>query len=123
MNRKNINIGKDYWIIWVDPDLSSVHDIDELLDPIWIFWQKLETQCLTECCSIYAFSFWSEDIQKAIEGLDKKKLLLDIENLKKQIENSEFQSFSSKKLNDTLEKSVLKRLLIHFEQSIKGLNL
>jgi hypothetical protein len=120
MKRNNINIGEDYWIIWVPSDPKNALDIDELLEPTWVFWQQLETQCVAECCSIYAFSFWADDIKRAISKLDKSKFLINIDNLKQQVAASKFHSVSSKKFNDTIEKSVFLRLLTHIEHSLKG---
>lgn len=120
MKRNNINIGKDYWIIWIDANPKDALNIDPLLKSTWWFWQQLETQCVAECCSINAFSFWAEDIKKVTKDVDEKKFLTDISKLKKEIELSNFHSVISKKFNDTLEKSVFIRILTHIEHSLKG---
>ncbi len=122
MKRNNINIGRDYWIIWKDADTNEALDIDELLEPSWGFWQQLETQCVADCCSIYAFCFWSEEIKKAAGKLELNQtdFLAELTKLKLKLEASEFQSVSSKRFNDTLEKSVFIRLLTHIEHSLKA---
>lgn len=120
INRTNINIGKDYWIVWVEPDMENKINVDELLEPTWSFWQKLETECVAMCCGIYAFSFWPEDIKMVVKDLDEKQFLFGIEKLKNEIEQSDFHSVTSELLNDTLEKSVFVRLITHIEHSLKG---
>ena len=44
---KDISIGKDKWITWVELDIdhNDSFDIDSLLEPTKEFWQNLETEC------------------------------------------------------------------------------
>lgn len=122
MKRNNINIGKDYWIIWKDADANDALDIDALLAPSWGFWLQLETQCVAECCGIHAFCFWPEEIKQAASKLELNRagFLAEIAKLKEKIGASEFQSVFSQRLNDTVEKSVFIRLLAHIQHSLRG---
>ena len=58
MVTKNISIGKDEWIEWVefDPQNVDLFELDLLLKPTEKLWKALETECVVGCCGIDALS-------------------------------------------------------------------
>ena len=122
MTTKDINIGENKWIKWVDfdPKEKELFDIDNLLNETWEFWKLLETECVVECCGIDAFSFWKEDIQKSLTDFDKLKLIRQIELLKKEIQDNHCSIIISSKFNNLFDKSVFVQLLDHVLRCITG---
>ncbi len=55
------------WIKWIefDSSKSELLEIDQLILERKQFWDKLETECLKDCCGFNAYSFFPEDIRKA----------------------------------------------------------
>ncbi|MDH6309102.1 hypothetical protein M2451_001673 [Dysgonomonas sp. PFB1-18] len=117
---KDINIGQNEWIEWIDPDLTiKPFNIDILLEPTWEFWKSMETECVAECCGIDAFYFDLRNIQKALLCVDKLELKKQIECLKEEISRSHHSVLISYKFNNLFEKSVFIQLLDHILQNIK----
>lgn len=73
---KDISIGKDEWIKWIEFDAISIEplEVDEILEPIKPFLKGLETECMAECCRIDAYSFWDEEIVQSSTELNKNEL-------------------------------------------------
>lgn len=117
---KDINIGQNEWIEWIDPDLTiKPFNIDILLEPTWEFWKSMETECVAECCGIDAFYFGEHNIQKALVHFNKLELKTQIEYLKEEILKGHYSVIISSKLNNLFEKSVFIQLLDHILQNIK----
>jgi hypothetical protein len=119
---KDISIGKDKWIGWIDFDSTNASDlfeIDDLLWPTFDFWDKLETQCVTGCCGIDAYSFWEEDIKLAVDKIDKAALIKNLLAAKAEIESTSETIVTSEKLNNLIDKSVFIQLLDHIVTTIQ----
>lgn len=118
---KDIRIGKNKWIKWVDFDSTRDHslfDIDPLLKPTFGFWNQLETQCVAECCGIEAYTFEEDDIRLAAEKIDKAELIPNLVDVKAKIEGITEHTLISEKLNQLIHKSVFIQLLNHIITTI-----
>lgn len=118
---KDISIGKDKWIGWIDFDSTDDNDlfeIDDLLRSTFDFWDKLETQCMAECCGIDAYSFWQDDIKLAVGKMDKVDIVNKLLSAKKEIESRSETIVISEKLNNLIDKSVFIQLLDHIVTTI-----
>lgn len=119
---KDISIGKDKWIGWIDFDSTNDNDlfeIDDLLRPSFDFWDKLETQCVAGCCGIDAYSFWKEDIKLAVDKMDKADLITNLLSTKTELESRSEAIVTSGKLNNLINKSVFIQLLDHIVTTIQ----
>src|SRR5690349_17813855 len=113
---RDISIGENKWIKWVDfnpNDDKSIFEIDDLLKPTFEFWDGLETACEVACCGIDAFEFWEEDIARASKKIDKGQLIAAFKNLRAELVKSEKTIVSSSKLNNLLDKGVFINLVDH----------
>lgn len=122
---KDISIGKDKWITWIDFDSVNDNDlfeIDDLLKPTFDFWDKLETQCVAECCGLDAYAFWEDDIKLAVGQMDKVDLVKKLLNAKIEIESRSEPIVTSGKLNNLIDKSVFIQLLDHIVTVIQSEN-
>ncbi len=109
---KDISIGEQKYIKWVDLDLkSNVFEVD--LKTTEHFWKYLEIECVAECCGIDAFSFWREDIEKAKINLDDKNIKQELIDLKYKIKSINEKVISCSYLNNLFDKNVFIELLDH----------
>ena len=115
MATKNISIGKDKWIEWVEFDSQNVDlfEIDSLLKPTEKLWKALETECVVECCGIDALGFWEEDIERATNEMDKNILRHNLSELEKQLAELEATVLISSMLNQLIDKCVFIQLIKH----------
>lgn len=115
---KHIKIGpeQDDWIEWVEFKAKDTEPID--IDPIILekkeFWDKLETECVKECCGFDAFSFYPKSITTAKTNEVNFEHYLD--GLKKHITTSESSIFISRYLNQLVHKTTLLNLLDHIKR-------
>ncbi len=118
----DINIGKDQWIKRIrfyDKDHEDLFEIDDLLRPSFDLWDRLETQCMAECCGINAYTFWEQDIKLATEHLDKTELIKKLLYAQSEILKRKESVLISEKLNDILDASVFVQLLEHIINSLQ----
>jgi hypothetical protein len=115
MDAKNISIGKDKWIEWVEFDSQNddLFELDSLLKSTEKLWKALETECVVGCCGIYALRFWEEDIERAANKMDKNILRHNLLDLIKQLSEIESTILTSSMLNQLIDKGVFIRLLKH----------
>ena len=121
---KDISIGEDKWIKWIEiePNEKDLLEIDIYLIPSWEFWKKLETECVIQCCGIDSFSFWFDDIKSVSNNFNISNLIIDINELKKQIENKNKRILISEKLNNLFEIKVFIELLNHIIKTLEEIN-
>ncbi len=112
---KDISIGKDSWIKWIelDPGDDNLFDIDPLLESTKNFWLDLETHCVAECCGIDAFALWPEDIKNAATSFSEHGLKQQLLTIKDAITKTECNIVISKRLNNLFHKRVFIQLLDH----------
>ena len=61
-------------------------DLDLYIVPLNTFFDKLEVECVRECCGIEAFSFMPEDIHKALVGLSTETIVTQLKAMQTAIE-------------------------------------
>ena len=87
---------------------------DPHIVPINIFFDKLEVECVRECCGIEAFSFMPEDIQKALVGLSAETVIIQLKAMQTAIEEQYwYKIVSSSILNNNFDRKVFLQLLDH----------
>lgn len=116
---KDIKIGPedDAWIEWVDFDGrdSEVFDIDLFILERKMFWDKLETECVKECCGFDAYSFYPEAINRAKLGEDNFDLYID--KCVEQIKSIENEILISGYMNQLIHKTTFLKLLEHIART------
>ncbi len=74
-----ILIGNNLFIEELPIDYSGkMLDLDPYIAPLNTFFDKLEVECVRECCGIQAFSFILDDIQKALVGLSAETIVTQL---------------------------------------------
>ncbi|PXY02275.1 hypothetical protein DF185_06405 [Marinifilum breve] len=118
---KDISIGNDIWIEWIEFDSESVKpkDIDSLLDPTKIFWKHIEVECVAECCGIDAFSFLGEDIIKACKKVGIPNIVVLFDQMIREIELLDDEVLISGLLNQLISRKVFLDLLQHIVMQIR----
>lgn len=114
-NPNDISIGKDEWIAFIDVDGRQEHaiSVDPLITPLEPFWTALETDCVSACCGIDAFSLWPEDIHRASSTVDRRALKDGLVSLRQFVEVSGSDIFVSQRLNNYFDRQVLLRIIDH----------
>jgi hypothetical protein len=116
ITNQDISIGKKRWIKWVNINSSNKNEfieIDAILKPTYIFWSAIEIHCSSGCCGLDAFSFWEDDIKKAICYKDKVQLINALKNVKTETLNSTKTIVSSSRLNCSIDIGVFIQLVDH----------
>ena len=89
-------------------------DIDPYMSPLNAFFDRLEVECVRECCCIEAFSFMPEDIQKALVGLSAETVIIQLKAMQTAIEEQYWcKTVSSTILNNNFDRKVFLQLLNH----------
>ena len=94
-------------------------DIDPYMSPLNAFFDRLEVECVRECCCIEAFSFMPEDIQKALVGLSAETVIIQLKAMQTAIEEQYWcKTVSSTILNNNFDRKVFLQLLNHIIKTI-----
>ncbi len=120
-NHKNdISIDDGLWIKNdVDVNcLKEAHEIDVTLIQNPQFWNLLEQECVSACCGIDAFIFWSEDVSHIAKQCGREELKFQFSQIIKAVLIIDSEVFISKRLNTFFKKSALLKLLCHIENSL-----
>jgi hypothetical protein len=122
-NPDDIQIEHRKWIELQSPQsgLDDALNIDRFVDRIPAFWKDLETECMAECCGIAAFSFWQEDIDRAL-GKGSTGVAETIEDLRFFVAENDGKVFVSSRLNQYFPHQTLIELLDHISAAIKNHN-
>ena len=115
-----ILIGNNLFIEELPVDYSGkLLDLDPYIAPLNTFFDKLEIECVRECCGIQAFSFMPEDIQKALAGLSAKTVITQLKAMQTAIEEQWWcKTVSSTILNNNFDRKVFLQLLNHIIKTI-----
>ena len=82
-----ILIGNNLFIEELSIDYSGkMLDLDPYIASLNTFFDRLEVECVRECCGIEAFSFMPEDIQKALIGLSAETNVTKLKEIQTAIE-------------------------------------
>ena len=108
-------IGNNLFIEELPIDYSGkLLDIDPYMSPLNAFCDKLEVECVRECCGIEAFSFMPEDIHKALVGLSAETVIIQLKAIQTAIEEQWWcKTVSSTILNNNFDRKVFLQLLNH----------
>ena len=89
-------------------------DLDPYIAPLNTFFDRLEVECVRECCGIQAFSFIPDDIQKALVGLSAETVIIQLKAMQTAIEEQWWcKTGSSTMLNNNFDRKVFLQLLNH----------
>ena len=115
-----ILIGNNLFIEELPVDYSGkLLDLDPYIAPLNTFFDKLEIECVRECCGIQAFSFMPEDIQKALAGLSAKTVITQLKAMQTAIEEQYWcKTVGSTILNNNFDRKVFLQLLNHIIKTI-----
>ena len=111
----SILIGNNLFIEELPVDYSGkLLDLDPYMAPLNAFFDKLEVECVSECCGIEAFSFMPEDIQKALVGLSAETVITQLKTMQTAIEEQYWcKIVSCTILNNNFDRKVFLQLLDH----------
>jgi len=111
----DIPIGEDEWISYTEVEgrTDNATDVDPLMGPVEGFIRSLETDCLTACCGINAFSFWPEDIKKSAQRCTDPELVKKLTIYKNQIDELSSECVRSSILCQIFDRKVLLKILDH----------
>ena len=115
-----ILIGNNLFIEELPVDYNGkLLDLDPYIAPLNTFFNKLEVECVRECCGIHAFSFMPEDIQKALAGLSAETVITQLKAMQIAIEEQYWcKTLSSTILNNNFDRKVFLQLLSHIIKTI-----
>jgi hypothetical protein len=118
---KNILIGNDKWIQWVeiDPEESQLR-IDKEIESTRPFLQLLELHCIPGCCGIDAFDFRVEAIKNAQKSLDNPNFVSEFEKLRDKIQSTDHKTIGCYYLNSIIDKKVLLQILDHIISNLSA---
>ena len=110
-----ILIGNNLFIEELPVDYSGkLLDLDPYIAPLNTFFDKLEVECVRECCGIEAFSFMPENIHKALVGLSAETIVTQLKAIQTAIEEQYWcKTVGSTILNNNFDRKVFLQLLDH----------
>ena len=117
-----ILIGNNLFIEELPVDYNGkLLDLDPYMAPLNAFFDRLEVECVRECCCIEAFSFMPEDIQKALVGLSAETVIIQLKAMQTAIEEQWWYSaVGSTILNNNFDRKVFLQLLAHIIKTIES---
>ena len=110
-----ILIGNNLFIEELPVDYNGkLLDLDPYMAPLNTFFDRLEIECVRECCGIQAFSFIPDNIQKALVGLSVETVITQLKAIQTAIEEQWWcKILSSTILNNNFDRKVFLQLLDH----------
>ena len=116
-----ILIGNNLFIEELPIDYNGkLLDLDPYIAPLNAFFDKLEVECVRECCGIEAFSFMPENIHKALVGLSSESIVTQLKAMQTAIEEQWwYNTVGSTILNNNFDKKVFLQLLAHIIKTIE----
>ena len=116
----SILIGNNLFIEELPVDYNGrLLDLDPYIAPLNAFFDKLEVECVGECCGIQASSFIPEDIHKALVGLSAKTVITQLKVMQTAIEEQYwYKTVGSTILNNNFDRKVFLQLLDHIVKTI-----
>ena len=118
----SILIGNNLFIEELPVDYTgNLLDLDPYIAPLNTFFDKLEVECVRECCGIQAFSFIPEDIHKALVGLSAETIVTQLKAMQTAIEGQWwYNAVGSTILNNNFDRKVFLQLLAHIIKTIES---
>ena len=117
-----IVIGNNLFIEELPVDYTGkLLGLDPYMAPLNTFFDKLEVECVRECCGIQAFSFMPKDINKALVGLSAETIVTQLKAMQTTIEEQWWYSaVGSTILNNNFDRKVFLQLLAHIIKTIES---
>ena len=117
----SILIGNNLFIEELPIDYNGkLLDLDPYIAPLNAFFDKLEVECVRECCGIEAFLFMPENIHKALVGLSAETIVTQLEAMQTAIEEQWwYNTVGSTILNNNFDRKVFLQLLAHMIKTIE----
>ena len=114
-NRGDISIGEDKWIPFIDLQgkYHDAVDIDEWLAPILPLLDRLETECVADCCGIDAYGFWPDAIARAAMQAGLPDLAERNAQVRERVAGAGGDVFLSHRMNNYFDRQVLLQLIDH----------
>ena len=121
LNPMSILIGNNLFIEELPVDYNGkLLDLDPYIAPLNIFFDKLEVECVRECCGIQAFSFMPENIHKALVGLSSESILTQLKAIQTTIEEQWWcRTVGCTILNNNFDRKVFLQLLAYIIKTIE----
>ncbi len=124
-HKNDISIGPDKWISFGDLAVSQTRavQVDSQLASVMPLIERLETECVSQCCGIHAFRLWPEEIEKAISTLghaERDKLASDLASVQVGIEQLPCDTVVSTRINQYFRKPVFLEILTHIHNVVNG---
>ena len=115
-----ILIGNNLFIEELPVDYNGkLLDLDPYMAPLNTFFDRLEIECVRECCGIQAFPFIPDNIQKALVGLSVETVITQLKAIQTAIEEQWWcKTVSSTILNNNFDRKVFLQLLNHIIKTI-----
>lgn len=119
-HKDDILIADGEWIEFISLEgrYDQAVEVDEHLAGLWPLIDRLETQCVAECCGFDAYDFTGDGIDEALLGLDCVQLHEACEQAKRDIEATGSGVVMSSKMNNLADRRVFIRLLDHLDSRI-----
>ena len=117
----SILIGNNLFIEELPIDYNrKILDLDPYIVPLNTFFDKLEVECVRECCGIEAFSFMPENIHKALVGLSSESIVIQLKAMQTAIEEQWLcKTVGCTILNNNFDRKVFLQLLSHIIKIIE----
>ena len=117
----SILIGNNLFIEELPIDYNGkLLDLDSYIAPLNTFFDKLEVECVRECCGIEAFRFIPEDIHKALVGLSSETIVTQLKAMQTAIEEKWWcKTVGCTILNNNFDRKVFLQLLAHIIKTIE----
>ncbi len=108
----NISIGENKRIVWVElNEEETPFELDGFLSTTQTFWKLLETECVSACCGIDAFSLWQSNIENANKVLNNPNIKTEFEKLRLQVSQRHEKVVVSSYLNQLFDKDVFLQVI------------
>jgi len=119
-HKYDIPIGEDAWIENIDiaGRYAQAVDIDAHLAGLWPLLERLETECVADCCGFDAYDFTREGIAAALPGLEPTQLHAAYAAATRALAALPGDVILSSRMNNLAHKRMLLRLLEHIDSCI-----
>jgi hypothetical protein len=112
----DISLGPDRWLTlvhvpYVESETLPIDDLIAFTQPLW---QRLETECVAECCSLDAFNFWPEQIAQ-LPLHEREDFRQRLDTVSKKLRQQPHHVLSSYTLNLIINKDIFLQLLDHLK--------
>jgi len=126
-HKNDISIGQDKWIRFgnLAGDQARAIQIDPHLAPVMPFFERLETECVADCCGIDAFQLWPEEIEKVIATLGQGELATltsELASVQSEIERLHCNTVVSTRMNQYFRRVVFLEVLTHIRNVVESVH-